>query len=197
MVYIGYARVSTEDQHTDNQCAELLKYVDRERIFVDTISGKVEARNRPGYSKLFRYVKDNPGTVTRLYVYEISRIGRTYRDSIRSILDLEELGIEVFSLSPAEEFLNTCSDKGMRRIMLTFMITMAERERDLLSERTKQGLVAAKARGVHVGRPFRDIDMTEVTAQRETGKTVAEIAEDLGVHVNTLSRRIRRERITA
>ena len=80
----------------------------------------------------------------------------------------------------------------MRRIMLTFMITMAERERDLLSERTKQGLVAAKARGVHVGRPFRDIDMEEVNAKREQGMTLAEIAEELGIHVNTLSRRIQK-----
>ena len=63
--------------------------------------------------------------------------------------------------------------------MLTFMITMAERERDLLSERTKQGLVAAKARGVHVGRPFRDIKMEEVNAKREQGMTLAEIAEEL------------------
>ena len=80
----------------------------------------------------------------------------------------------------------------MRRIMLTFMITMAERERDLLSERTKQGLVAAKARGIHVGRPFRDIDMEEVNAKREQGMTIAEIAEELGIHVNTLSRRIQK-----
>ena len=80
----------------------------------------------------------------------------------------------------------------MRRIMLTFMITMAERERDLLSERTKQGLVAAKARGVHVGRPFRDIKMEEVNAKREQGMTLAEIAEELGIHVNTLSRRIQK-----
>ena len=76
--------------------------------------------------------------------------------------------------------------------MLTFMITMAERERDLLSERTKQGLVAAKARGVHVGRPFRDINIEEVKAKREQGMTVAEIAEELGMHVNTLSRRIQK-----
>jgi DNA invertase Pin-like site-specific DNA recombinase len=194
MVYIGYARVSTEDQHTDNQCAELLKHVDRERIFTDTISGKTAARDRPGYSKLFQYVKANPKQVTRLYVYEISRIGRTYADSIRSILDLEDMGIEVFSLSPAEAFLNTCSDKGMRRIMLTFMITMAERERDLLSERTKQGLTAAKARGVHVGRPFRDIDLSEVEARRQNGETIAQIAADLGVHTNTLSRHIQKAR---
>lgn len=190
--YIGYARVSTGDQHTDNQCVELLKHVDRERIFVDTVSGKTEARGRPGYSKLYQYVKSNPGAVSRLYVYEISRIGRTYADAIRSILDLEDLGIEVWSLSPAEAFLNSCTDKGMRRIMLTFMITMAERERDLLSERTKQGLVAAKARGVHVGRPFRDIKMEEVNAKREQGMTLAEIAEELGMHVNTLSRRIQK-----
>ena len=190
--YVGYARVSTGDQHTDNQCVELLKHVDKERIFVDTVSGKTEARSRPGYAKLYQYVKSNPGTVSRLYVYEISRIDRTYADSIRSILDLEDLGIEVFSLSPAEAFLNSCTDKGMRRIMLTFMITMAERERDLLSERTKQGLVAAKARGIHVGRPFRDIDIEEVKAKREQGMTIAEIAEELGIHVNTLSRRIQK-----
>jgi DNA invertase Pin-like site-specific DNA recombinase len=80
----------------------------------------------------------------------------------------------------------------MKRIMLTFMITMAERERDLLSERTKAGLVAAKARGVHVGPPFKKIDLVEVQAKREQGMTIAEIAEQMGMHVNTLSRRIRK-----
>jgi len=170
-----------------------LKHVDKNHIFVDTVSGKIKARDRKGYSKLYQYVKDHPGAVSRLYVYEISRIGRTYADSIRSILDLEELGVEVFSLSRAEVFLNSCTDKGMRRIMLTFMITMAERERDLLSERTKQGLIAAKSRGVHVGRPFREIDMDDVKKQRATGKTLAQIADELGVHVNTLSRRVQKE----
>ena len=149
MVYIGYARVSTGEQHNDNQCIELLKHVDREQIFTDTVSGKTEAKSRPGYSKLFQYIKNNHGTVTRLYVYEISRIGRTYKDSIRAILDLEELGVQVHSLSPAEVFLNNCTDKFMRPLMLTFMITMAERERDLLIERTKTGIIGARARGVH------------------------------------------------
>jgi DNA invertase Pin-like site-specific DNA recombinase len=191
--YIGYARVSTGEQHNDNQCIELLKYVDKERIFTDIVSGKTEAKSRPGYSKLFQYIKNNPGIVTRLYVYEISRIGRTYKDSIRSILDLEELGVQVYSLSPAEVFLNNCTDKFMRPLMLTFMITMAERERDLLLERTKTGITGARARGVHFGPKFKEIDMNSVKAKREQGMTIAQIAEEMGIHVNTLSRRIQKE----
>lgn len=192
--YAGYARVSTDGQHNDNQCIELLKFVDKERIYVDTCSGKTEAKSRPGYSKLLYYVMSNPGTVTRLYVYEISRIGRSYADSIRSILDLEDLGIEVFSLSPAEAFLNGYTDKGMKHVMLSFMIMMAERERALLKERTKLGIAAAKARGVHVGRKITyNIDLAEVKAKREQGMTIAQIAKEMGIHVNTLSRRIQKQ----
>ena len=63
--------------------------------------------------------------------------------------------------------------------MLTLTITMAERERDLLSERTKQGTPSSQGPGVHVGRPFRDIKMEEVNAKREQGMTLAEIAEEV------------------
>jgi DNA invertase Pin-like site-specific DNA recombinase len=186
---VGYARVSTESQHEENQCDELLKVVPKDQIFVDKgVSGKVPAKDRPGFRKLLSFLELNE--VESLYVYEISRIGRNYSDAIRTILDLEEKGITVISLSPKEQFLNSCGNKLVKQTMLSFMVSIAEMEREHISERTKQGLKRTKDQGTRLGQPVKPIDMIEVELMRQNGMTTQQIAEHFGVSRATLSRRI-------
>lgn len=186
---VGYARVSTEGQHEQNQCDELLKHVPREFIFVDKgVSGKVPAKERPGFKQLLFYIHNN--SVDKLFVYEISRIGRNYSDAIRTILDLEDMGITVISLSPKEQFLNSCGSKLVKQTMLSFMVSIAEMEREHISERTKLGLKRTKEQGTRLGQPIKPIDMAEVERMRQEGRTTQQIAEQLGVSRATLSRRI-------
>lgn len=186
---IGYARVSTDHQNTDHQCQELLKHVSKEFIFVDTISGKTTANERPGFRKLLKALETQPDVKT-LYVYEMSRIGRTYYDTFKTILSLEERGIAVVSLSDKESFLNDCTNPTMKRMMLSFMISIAEMERDKTIDRVKSGLDAAKKRGVRLGQPTKHLDLESVQRMRETGLTLEQIASELGIHVNTLRKRI-------
>jgi len=186
---IGYARVSTQHQDEDSQCRILLGHVSQECIFVDKVSGKIPASSRPGYKALLNYLDTHPG-VTELYIFELSRLGRNYPDSISTMLNLEERGVRVISLSDKEAFINEISNITMRRMMLSFMLSMAEMEREKIQERVKAGLDAAQARGVKLGQPKKDIDVQKVQEMRESGKTLQEIAAELGVHENTLRNRI-------
>ena len=189
---VGYARISTDKQVLDGQCDALLKVVPMVDIFMDTCSGTVPAMKRPGFLSLMGVVQD--GGVSTVVVYEFSRLGRDYADSVRTVLDLEDLNITVRSLSPKEAYISTCADKGMKRIMLTIALTSAERERDLLSERTKQGLVSARARlkilGKDLGRPKIAFNREFVEAEKARGQTHKQIAGSLGMGITTLWKRL-------
>ncbi|MGA9204121.1 recombinase family protein [Methanoregula sp.] len=192
MKEVGYARISTDKQVLDGQCEALLKIMPRGDIYADTCSGTIPAKERPGFTALMAAVK--AGGVSTVVVYEFSRLGRSYADSVRTVLDLEDLNITVRSLSPKEAYISTCADKGMKRIMLTIALTSAERERDLLSERTKQGLVAARARlkvsGRELGRPTIPFNREFVEAEKARGQTHKQIAASLGMGVTTLWKRM-------
>ena len=193
MKEVGYARISTDKQVLDGQCDALLKAVSKEDIYKDTCSGTIPAKDRAGFKALMSAVR--AGGIKSVIVYEFSRLGRSYADSVRTVLDLEDLNITVRSLSPKEAFISSCEDRGMRRIMLTIALTSAERERDLLSERTKQGLVSARARlkaeGRVLGRPIIPFNREFVESEKARGQTHKQIAESLGMGITTLWKRMK------
>ena len=186
---IGYARVSTSHRDADSQCRVLLQYVERESIFVDSISGTSAAASRPGFNKMIKFIDAHP-EVKELHIFELSRIGRNYVDALTTILNLESRGIRVVSHSEKEIFINELSDINMRRMMLNFMLSFAEMERGRIQERTKAGLQAAQARGVKLGKRAKEINLEEVQRMRDEGMTLKEISAELGIHENTLRRRI-------
>lgn len=186
---IGYARVSTQHQDTDSQCRILLEHVSKDCIFTDTISGTTAAASRPGYQKMIQYLDSHP-EVQELYIFELSRIGRNYADAITTMLNLEERGIRVISLSDKEAFINEISNLPMRRMLLSFMLSMAELERGRIQERVKAGLQAAKSRGVQLGQPKKEINLQQVQEMRDEGMTLKEISAVIGVHENTLRKRL-------
>lgn len=186
---IGYARVSTSHQDTDSQCRLLLQHVSAECIFTDTISGTTAAASRPGFNKMIQYLDSHP-EVQELYIFELSRIGRNYVDALTTILNLESRGIRVISLSDKETFINEISDINMKRMMLNFMLSMAEMERGRIQSRVKAGLQAAKARGTKLGQPVKEINLQQVQEMRDEGMTLKEISAVIGVHENTLRKRI-------
>lgn len=186
---IGYARVSTSHQDTDSQCRLLLEHVSKDCIFTDTISGTTAAASRPGFRKMIQYLNSHP-EVQELYIFELSRIGRNYADAITTMLNLEERGIRVISLSEKEAFINEISNLPTRRMLLSLMLSMAELERGRIQERVKAGLQAAKSRGVQLGQPKKEINLEEVQQMREEGMTLQQISAVIGVHENTLRKRI-------
>jgi DNA invertase Pin-like site-specific DNA recombinase len=137
---IGYARVSTQDQNLELQ-EDALMQAGCEKIIVDRVSGTVA--ERPGLTKLKELLRK--GDV--LVVWRLDRLGRSLKDLIEWVSFLENQGVGFQSL---QEALDTITPSGK----LTFHIfgALAEFERNLIRERTRAGLAAARARGRMGGR---------------------------------------------
>ena len=186
---IGYVRVSREDQNIKNQCRVLEEAgIPRDLIFVDRgISGTVPPQKRPGFRAMLQHIKDNEG-IRFLYVFELSRLGRTLIETLTTIEDLEGRGILVWSLSPAEGFTRS-DDKSIRSLLISILSWVAQRERENLVERTKAGLDRARSEGKTLGRPRRPIEWSKVEALRSAGASWAEVSRALEIPIMTLYRR--------
>ena len=138
---IGYARVSTDDQNLSLQ-QDALRDAGCERIFEDRLSGA--RSNRPGLSEALEYAR--AGDV--LVVWRLDRLSRSLKDLIEVVGRLETLDIGLKSL---HESVDTSSSTG--RLVFHLFGALAEFERNLIRERTRAGLQAARARGRKGGRP--------------------------------------------
>lgn len=139
---IGYARVSTQDQTLALQ-HDALRAAGCEVLFEDHgISGA--AKERPGLAAAIEALRSGD----TLVVWRLDRLGRSLRHLIETLTALSDEGIGFYSIQDA---IDTTTAGG--RLVFHIMGALAEFERDLISERTKAGMAAAKARGVHVGRP--------------------------------------------
>ena len=181
---IGYARVSTDGQTLDQQRAEL-KAAGCKRIFEEKASGA--HRGRPELAKMLDHLQPgNVVTVTRL-----DRLARSTRD----LLDIaERIGqAEAGLRSLAEPWADTTTPAG--RMVLTVFAGIAEFERALIIDRTRNGRVAAKARGVKFG-PRPTLTPAQIEHARnlidQDSHTVKDAASLLGVHRSTLYRALDR-----
>ncbi len=186
---VGYVRVSTNDQNVKNQCLILEGAgIPRDLIFVDKgISGTVPPHKRPGFKAMLEYIKSN-GQIRFVYVFELSRLGRTLIETLTTIEDLEARGILVWSLSPNEGFTRS-DDKSIRSLLISILSWVAQRERENLVERTKAGLDRARSEGKTLGRPRRPIEWSKVEALRSAGASWAEVSRALEIPTMTLYRR--------
>lgn len=148
---IGYARVSTGDQNLDLQKNALIR-AECELVFEDMASGK-NAR-RPGLKRALRRLR--PGDV--LVVWKLDRLGRSVRDLITLVSELQARGVNFRSLTDS---IDTSTPAG--RFFFHVMSALAEMERELIVERTRAGLAAAREQGRVGGR--RRV-MTEVVVER-------------------------------
>lgn len=181
---VGYARISTGDQNLDLQL-DALKQAGFERIFTDEISGSKS--KRPGLGDALDFVRAGD----TLVVWRLDRLGRSLKDLIRRIDELKGGDINFRSL---HEHIDTGSSTG--KLIFHVIGALAEFERDLIRERTKAGLKAARARGRHGGRPR---GMTpkkiELAAQMmsDPNKSIAEICQTLGISSSTLYRYVSKD----
>lgn len=180
---IGYARVSTEEQNLDLQ-RQALEAAGCEKIYEDHgISGA--AIERPGLANALAAAES--GDV--LVVWKLDRLGRSLPHLVEVINGLRDAGIGFRSL---QEQIDTTSAGG--RFYLHILAALAEFERELISERTKAGMAAARRRGKHIGRP-RKLTAQQVTHARELidsgTETRAAVAALFGVDVATLRRALR------
>ena len=138
---IGYARVSTQDQTLDLQ-KDALEKIGCTKIFTDTASGaKAE---RKGLEEALTYVREGD----TLVVWRLDRLGRSLKHLLETITKLNKRKIGFKSLT---ESIDTTTSNG--RLIFNIFASLAEFERDLIRERTKAGLAAARARGRVGGSP--------------------------------------------
>nr|WP_321398576.1 recombinase family protein [uncultured Desulfobacter sp.] len=138
---IGYARVSTHEQNLNLQ-TDALKKIGCENIFEDKVTGIAAAR--PGIDEALSYLRKGD----TLVVWRLDRLGRSLKHLIELVNTLEEKGIGFKSL---QESIDTTNSGG--KLIFHIFGALAEFERNLIQERTKAGLAAARARGKKGGRP--------------------------------------------
>jgi len=176
---IGYARVSSKDQNLELQL-DALKNAGCLRIFTDKISGL--KKDRPGLDEALKQVRENEDI---FIVWKLDRLGRSVKGVANLIEDFEGRGINFCSLT---EGIDTSTPAG--RFFFHVMISLAQMERELLIERTKAGIEAARKRGRLPGRK-RKMTSSKMDIARKSladGIPPKEVAEGLNISVPTLYR---------
>ncbi|KTS26873.1 recombinase family protein [Pantoea sp. BS_4] len=175
---IGYVRVSTNDQNTDLQ-RNALQSANCEQIFEDKISGKTS--ERPGLKRALRTLKEGD----TLVVWKLDRLGRSMRHLVMLTEELRERGVNFRSLTDS---IDTSTPMG--RFFFHVMGALAEMERELIVERTRAGLSAAREKGRIGGRRrIMTPDVVERAKRMLTnGATRYQVALVLDISVKTLYR---------
>ena len=176
---LGYARVSTTDQDLEGQ-RKRLNEAGAIRIFEDVVSGR--NFERAGLSALLEYAR--PGDA--LCVVRLDRLGRSLRELLETVEELKKRGIAFISL---EESIDTSSAAG--ELVFHVFGAIAHFERRLISERTRDGLQAAAAKGRHPGRPrLEEETLSSALALVEAGLPPARAARQLGIGRSTLYKKL-------
>lgn len=184
---IGYARVSTEDQALNLQKDALKKYgVEEANIYEEHVSAA--KAKRPELTSCLRSLRE--GDV--LVVWRLDRLARSLSHLIKITQDLDGRKIGLVSLN---EHIDTTTAGG--RLIFHVFGAVAQFERDLISERTKAGLAAARARGKRGGRPAKlkpkDVRIIKQIMKDKT-ITATDIAKRFGVSRATIQRGLRKDR---
>ena len=179
----GYARVSTQQQDLARQLDMLKKY-DCTEILTEKISG-VKA-DRPELNRL----KDKVRAGDSIVVESFSRLGRSTKDLIELVEYFEGRGVKIISV---KENFDTSTPQG--KLMLTVFQAFSQFERDLIVQRTKEGLASARARGRKGGRPrVKDSKISKALKLYDSKEySISEIVEMTGVSQATLYRYKNRE----
>ena len=181
---IGYARVSTQDQSADLQ-VDALRQAGCEEIFVEKVSGT--RADRPKLEECLRMLRADD----KLVVWRLDRLGRSLQHLVGTLSDLEARCIGFESLN---EKIDTGSAGG--KLIFHLFGALAEFESNLNSERTKAGLLAARARGRKGGRrpKLSKADVRKAVAMlRDPQITKTETAQHFGVTRVTLNQALKRE----
>ena len=176
---LGYARVSTEEQHLDAQIAAL-EGAGAERIWAEKLSGS--RRVRPELNRMLEQLR--PGDVVVVTKYD--RLSRSLQDLLGIVDLIRAMGAEFRSLA---EDIDTTTPAG--RLVFHVFASIAQFERERISERTREGLAAARRRGRVGGRPpaLSEEQRAEVRRLRDNeGRGIAELARLFRVSQNTVRR---------
>jgi putative DNA-invertase from lambdoid prophage Rac len=188
-----YCRVSTDDQCCERQERDLKAFARRAghkivAVFKETASGAVD--DRPERKKAMELARARE--IGAILVTELSRWGRSTQDLVQTLDDLHGWKVSVLAQNGLSFDLSTSTGKLMR----TIMAGLAEFERDLIRDRVKSGLAAARARGVKLGRQHgqrpSDKKAKRVLAMHKEGLSYRLIGRNVGLSKNTVMQIVRR-----
>lgn len=176
---IAYARVSTNEQKLDRQLDNLAA-AGYDKLFEEKITGT--KASRPQLDELMRNIRE--GDI--LIIDSFSRLSRSTKDLLMMVDILQQKGVQLISL---KEQLDTTTATG--KLMLTMLSALSQFERDIIAERTTEGLKAAKARGRRGGRPQVSQDKVKQALKYiDSGMSIKDAAEATGISTSTINRRI-------
>lgn len=174
----GYARVSTEEQNLNMQIDALTQY-GVEKIYKEKLTGT--RKDRPQLDELLKVLRNGD----KIVVYKLDRISRSTKHLIELSELFNDLGVGFVSINDSID-----TSTAMGKFFFRTMASIAELERDIISERTKSGLQAARSRGRKGGRPPKEKDKVEMAIEMYRSKdyTINQITEATGVSKTSLYR---------
>ena len=182
MRLFGYGRVSTNQQSLDIQIESLKNAgVTTSRIFTDKATGS--NANREGLNLL--KVKVEKGDV--ILVTKLDRLGRDTADMIQLIKEFDEIGVSIRFIDDG-----ISTEGTMGKMVVTILSAVAQAERHRILERTNEGRLEAKSKGIKFGRK-RKIDRKKVLSLKLSGKGASEIAKQLGIGRSTVYKLLKNE----
>jgi len=181
---LGFARVSTQQQHIDRQ----IKYLEDmgvEKIYKEKISGI--KKNRPALDELKNQVRKGD----ELYIESISRLGRSSKDLLELIEYFTDKGVKIISEKEGVIDIKTT----MGKLVVQIISAIAEMERNIISDRTKDGLERARARGNFGGKPKIKQSKIDTALKMYDSKeyTIKEICDTVEITHGTLYKYIKLE----
>lgn len=182
---VGYARVSTEEQNLDRQIDLLIDYgVDKRNIYQEKISGTKTHREQ--LDKMIDELQEGDTVI----IADLTRISRSTKDLLDIIDRIKAKGASIKSIK--DTWLDTSSDNPYNSFLLTVMSGLSQLERDLISQRTKEGLRSAKARGRNGGRPSKRNDKADtVGLLYKEGYKIVDIVKQTGLSRATVYRALK------
>lgn len=172
MAIIGYVRVSTDDQTTENQKQQIAERYNVDKWFTDeATSGTTSAMSREGFKALMGYVREGDTVVC----VAVDRVGRNTIDLLTTVEALKAKGVALVSMREGFD-LSTPAGEAM----LTIMAALAKMELSTLAERRAAGIKRAQSEGKHCGRPSKG-DPDIVKGMFDRGMTWQQIAEATGL----------------
>ena len=179
IVKIGYIRISTAEQNTARQ-EVLMKELNVGMIFIDKMSGK--NTKRPELQKMMKYIREGDTVI----VESISRFARNTHDLLDLVEQLTKKNVEFIS---KKEAIDTSTPTG--KFMLTVFGAVAELEREYILQRQREGIAAAKGKGIYKGRkPIERKELPAVLSLWQNGKiTASEAMKRLDMKSSTFYRK--------
>lgn len=177
---IGYARVSTQDQQTLRQIDQLKEF-GCERIYEEKVSGT--KREREELNRMMDTLREGDVVV----ITELSRLSRSVKDLFEIVDKIHKVGADIKSLKESD-WIDTTTPQG--KLLFTIFAGISQFERDLIRQRTMEGLQAARARGRNGGRPPKDKSKIDLALSMYDSKvcSISQILETTGISKTTLYR---------